>query len=359
MKASDLVIFLLFFLSFTISVQSQPSPDATAMQALKDSLRNPTILGWSDPDPCQWSHVKCSQNKRVTHIQISNQNLSGSLPLDLRNLSSLTVLEVADNQLSGPIPSLSGLSSLQELAFDKNNFSYMPPDFFKGLESLQSISLDYNPLSSWEIPASLKDAMGLRSFSANQAGLSGTIPDFLGGDTFPGLIHLHLAINNLEGQIPWSFSKSSIQTLWLNGQASNTKLNGSLSVLQNMTSLTQLWLHRNLFTGPLANFSRLSSLEDLELRDNTLTGIVPRSLINLPKLNTVSLTNNLLQGPTPKFNISKIKVDMRTGSNSFCSDDPGVPCDGQVNILLSVAESMGYPMVFSESWKGNNAFLRR
>ncbi|KAJ0038121.1 hypothetical protein Pint_22477 [Pistacia integerrima] len=347
-------IFLLSLLSLILSVHSQSSPDAAAMQALKTSLGNPANLGWTDPNPCSWDYVVCSNDIRVNQIRIGSQSLKGTLPPDLRNLTSLTTLDVMKNELSGPIPSLAGLSSLQEVLFNDNNFTYFPPDFFSGLTSLQTISLDYNSFEVWEIPVSLTNATTLQKFSANGANVTGTIPGFLGGDVFPGLKSLNLAMNNLHGQLPESFAGSAIETLWLNGQNSDTKLNGSVSLLQNMTSLTQVWLYSNQFTGPLPDLSGLTGLKDFSLRDNQLTGIVPSSLVNLPGLSTVNLTNNLLQGPTPKFDTSKIRVDMRTGSNSFCLDDPGFPCASQVNILLSIAESVGYPVVFAQSWKGNN-----
>ncbi|XP_031266965.1 receptor protein kinase TMK1-like isoform X4 [Pistacia vera] len=350
---SSFSLFLLSLFSLTSSVYSQSSPDAAAMQALKTSIGNPPNLGWTDPNPCKWEHVDCSDN-RVTKIQIGSQSLKGTLPPDLRNLTSLTVLEVMKNELSGPIPSLAGLSSLQEVLFNDNNFTYFPPDFFSGLTSLQTISLDYNSFEVWEIPVSLTNATTLQKFSANGANVTGTIPGFLGGDVFRGLKSLNLAMNNLHGQLPESFAGSAIETLLLNSQISDTKLNGSVSLLQSMTSLTQVFLYSNQFTGPLPDLSGLTGLKDFSLRDNQLTGIVPSSLVNLPGLSTVNLTNNLLQGPTPKFDTSKIRVDMRTGSNSFCLDDPGFPCASQVNILLSIAESVGYPVVFAQSWKGNN-----
>lgn len=89
------------------------------------------------------------------------------------------------------------------------------------------------------------------------ASIIGTIPDFLGGDTFPQLRHLHLSFNYLQGQIPTSFALSSIQSFWLNGLRSTTKLTGSLEVLQNMTSLTQVQLHSNLFTGFFSRFIQI------------------------------------------------------------------------------------------------------
>ncbi|XP_031257588.1 receptor protein kinase TMK1-like [Pistacia vera] len=327
------------------------------MEALKASLENSSILKWFDPEPCKWNYITCRQN-RVIRIQINYLSLGGSLPQDLQYRDALEILEVASNRLSGPIPSLAGLSYLKHAQFDKNFFSHVPFDFFRGLTSLRSISFDFNPnISSWEIPESLKDARGLKSFSANVACISGTIPDFFWADTFPRLRHLHLAMNNLHGKISSSFAKSSIQTLWLHDQNSDFKLHGSVAVLRNKTSLTKVRLAGNSFTGPLPDLSKLISLEELNLRYNWLTGVVPLSLANLPKLSNLYLAYNLLQGPTPAFVNSKLDSDIgkdANGFNSFCLDDPGVACDSGVEVLLSIAESMGYPLVFAKSWKGND-----
>ncbi|KAK3222121.1 hypothetical protein Dsin_009146 [Dipteronia sinensis] len=354
MKKVDVgICFVLYLVCFAVSVESQSSPDTSSMLALRASIGNPTSLGWSDPNPCNWRQVKCDGSKRVTKIQIGNQNLKGKLPPDLKNLTSLTILEVMKNQLSGPIPSLAGLSSLTDVLFNNNNFTEMPPDFFTGLMSLQKIYLDYNSFSPWQIPETLKDASSLQIFSANQANITGTIPDFLGGDTFSGLEQLHLAFNYLQGPIPLSIA-NTITSLWLNGQNGEPKLNGSIAVIQNMTTLTEVWLHGNQFTGPVPDLSGLISLKQLSLRDNRLTGIVPLSVLNLPGLAIVNLTNNLLQGPTPKFDTSIVAVDMDKGSNSFCLDQPGTSCDDRVNILLSIVQPLGYPAVLAEDWKGND-----
>ncbi|KAJ0038108.1 hypothetical protein Pint_22478 [Pistacia integerrima] len=358
MKESYMFISLLLcLLSFNLSVHTESNRDSIHIEALKASLGNSSILKWFDPEPCKWNYITCRQN-RVIRIQINYLSLGGSLPQDLQYLDVLEILEVASNRLSGPIPSLAGLSSLKHAQFDKNFFSYVPFDFFRGLTSLRSISFDFNPnISSWEIPESLKDVRGLKSFSANVACISGTIPDFFWADTFPRLRHLHLAMNNLHGKIPSSFAKSSIQTLWLHDQNSDFKLHGSVAVLRNKTSLTQVRLAGNSFTGPLPDLSKLISLEELNLRYNWLTGVVPLSLANLPKLSNLYLAHNLLQGPTPAFVNSKLDSDIgkdANGFNSFCLDDPGVACDSGVEVLLSIAESMGYPLVFAKSWKGND-----
>ncbi|CAH1416728.1 unnamed protein product [Lactuca virosa] len=336
-----------------INVHSQSSSnDAAVMQALKKNLQPLSSLDWSDPNPCNWNNVKCSKDNRVTGIQLGHQNLKGNLPQTLNNLTQLQVLEFQHNQLTGPLPSLSGLTQLHNLLLNNNNFSSIPIDFFDGMSSLQNIYLDYNAFTAWSISENLKTASNLRMFSATSTNLTGKIPDFFGADTFSGLITLRLASNSLEGRLPDSFSGSSIQSLWLNGQKSTFRLNGSIDVLQNMTQLTEVWLHTNSFSGPLPDFSGLNKLQNLSLRDNSFTGPVPPSLLSLKSLKTVNLTKNMLQGPTPKFNDS-VAVDM-IGIESFCLPNPGVPCDSRVNTLLTVAESVGYPRVFANNWKDNN-----
>uniref|UniRef100_A0A5B6Z495 non-specific serine/threonine protein kinase n=1 Tax=Davidia involucrata TaxID=16924 RepID=A0A5B6Z495_DAVIN len=350
MVSSSTLLFVCF-LSIVVSVQSQSSStDASVMLALKKSLNPLSSLNWAASDPCKWDRVQCSNDNRITHIQIGQQGLKGSLPPNLNSLTALQIFEVMGNELTGPLPSLAGLGSLQRILLSNNNFSFIPSDFFTDLTSLADVSLDQNLFSAWTIPDSLRNASALRTFSAVSANISGKIPDFFGGDIFPSLQVLHLSFNNLEGGLPASFS-GSIVSLWLNGQSS--KLNGTIDVLQNMTQLTELWLQSNSFSGPLPDFSGLIGLQNLSLRDNGFTGPVPASLVNLQSLKTVNLTNNMLQGPTPKFD-SSVAVDMSAESNRFCLSDPGVDCDPRVNTLLSIAQSVGYPTVFAENWKGND-----
>ncbi|CAH1436923.1 unnamed protein product [Lactuca virosa] len=196
------------------------------------------------------------------------------------------------------------------------------------MSSLQSVEIDNNPFSSWVIPESLKSASTLQNFSAVSANITGKIPDFFGPDDFPGLVNLHLAFNELEGELPMSLSGSQLESLWVNGQ----KLGGKIDVIQNMTFLKEIWLHSNSFSGPLPDFSGLKGLEVLNLRDNSFTGPVPVSLTNLESLKSVVLTNNMLQGPMPKFNDS-VKVDMAKDTNNFCLPEPG-DCDPRIGLGL-------------------------
>lgn len=321
--------------------------DVSVMLALKKSLNPPEEVGWLDPDPCKWNHVGCS-DKRVIRIQIGHQNIQGTLPPEISKLTELERLELQGNNISGPLPSLSGLSSMQVLLLSENQFSSIPADFFTDMSSLLSVDLDKNPFVGWEIPESLRNASSLRNFSANSANVIGRIPSFLSADEFPGLVNLHLAGNNLEGDLPSSFSGLLLESLWLNGQ----KLSGGIDVLTNMTLLKEVWLHSNNFSGPLPDFSGLKDLEALSLRDNSFTGPVPSSLMNLESLKFVNLTNNLFQGSMPSFK-GTVVVDSAKDTNSFCLPQPG-DCDPRVNTLLSIAKAMDYPINFAKNWKDND-----
>lgn len=323
------------------------------MRAVAVALGADKALGWDTPDPCSpkpWPGVSCSSDGRVTAVQVGKKSLTGKLAPEVRNLTELMRLEVFSNKLSGPLPSLAGLSSLQVLLLHGNNFASIPADFFKGLTALVAVSLDENPLAPWPLPADLAACTSLTNFSANSVNVTGTLPEFLG--SLPSLRQLSLAMNLLSGPVPPSLAGAPLEVLWLNGQHGSPGFTGSISFVANMTKAQQLWLHSNDFTGPLPDFSGLSSLYDLNLRDNQLTGPVPESLVNLKSLNNVGLGNNLLQGPTPVF-ATWVVPDMK-GINQFCLPDAGKPCDPRVNLLLEVAAGFMYPAKLAEGWKGND-----
>ncbi|KAG5411546.1 hypothetical protein IGI04_007865 [Brassica rapa subsp. trilocularis] len=349
MTKSHMGIILCILLSSLNFSASQTSVDGPTMQALKSSLNLTKGVDWSNPNPCKWPAVQCDASNRVTRIQLNNKGIQGTLPPNLQTLTELTVLELFKNQISGPIPDLSGLTRLQTLNLHDNLFDSVPKNLFSGLTSLQAAYLEYNPLSPWEIPETLKEATSLQNLSLASCNVTGKIPDFFSSQTLPSLTRLQLSQNLLQGELPPSFGASSLQSLYLNGQ----KLNGSVSLLQNMTSLVEVDLQGNAFSGPIPDLSGLQSLRVFNVRENQLTGVVPPSLTGSKSLTTVNLTNNYFQGPTPQFGKS-VGVDVITNTNRFCLETPGTPCDPRVSTLLSVAESLGYPVKLATSWKGND-----
>ncbi|CAK7340909.1 unnamed protein product [Dovyalis caffra] len=342
--------FLLFYL-FLLLFSAATADDGATILKLANSL-TPLPSGWSTKSPtgfCSWRGIKCdSSNTRVTSISLSRLGLSGTLPPEISTVSELESLAVQDNSLSGDLPSLANLTNLQTVFLDSNNFTSIPPGFFQGLTSLQTLSIGSNAnLAPWQLPTDLAQCTSLTTLTANECNLFGSIPDVFG--SLPSLQNLRLSYNNLTGVLPPSFANSGIQNLWVNNQQNG--LIGSIEVIGSMTQLSQVWLHKNQFTGPIPDLKECKSIFDLQLRDNQLTGMVPASLVSLPNLVNVSLSNNKLQGPAPRFPGTVIADKIE--NNNFCAPT-GVPCNAQVMTLLEIAGGFGYPSILSDDWDGND-----
>ncbi|GKV30849.1 hypothetical protein SLEP1_g39620 [Rubroshorea leprosula] len=115
--------------------------------------------------------------------------------------------------------------------------------------------------------------------------------------------------NDLTGDLPDSLGRSMVKVLQLHGQ--RTGLSGTISALSTTVNLVQVTLQNNNFPVLLADLSNCNGLELLNLKNNTLTGIVPESL------------------PT----------------------NSGQPCGPQVTTLLEIASAFGYPLKLSDSWR--------
>ncbi|XP_076882934.1 receptor-like kinase TMK4 [Bidens hawaiensis] len=340
---------LLCLTSFILFLSSCAANEAAVMSKLATSI-SPTPSTWKTDNLCDWEGIRCDESLRVTDINLASRSLTGTLPPDLNNLSQLRTLALQRNSLSGDLPTLANLSFLEQVLLDGNNFTSIPPGFFLGLTNLQSFNISDNVhLSPWTLPEDLTKCNYLQTFEASNACLTGSIPDIF--DRFSNLHNLCLSYNNLTGTLPTTFGGSEILNLWLNNQ--NQGLSGTLDVLSSMTHLNQVWLQGNSFTGVIPDLSKCINIFDLQLKHNLLTGLVPRSVVSLPKLANITLQNNKLQGPLPVFQ-SGVKVELGLDTNSFCLVTAG-NCNPQVAALLEVAEALGYPMSMAVSWQGNNA----
>ncbi|KAK4440982.1 Receptor-like kinase TMK4 [Sesamum alatum] len=343
-KCLSCAIFLLTT-TLVIAIGHVSADDAEVMAKLAESI-SPAPAGWTGSSFCKWQGISCDSSGKVTSINLASESVSGTLPAEMNQLSSLQSLSLQRNKLSGSLPALP--PSVEDVNLDENSFDSVPSGFLSGLTSLQSFSINNNTnLPPWEIPESLKDSNALVSFNATMANIVGEIPDIF--DSLVNFETLRLSYNNMTGWLPLSLSKSSIQNLWLNNQAMG--LSGMLNVLGMMTQLKTVLLHSNKFTGPIPDLSACTELSVLELRQNFLTGVIPPSLTALPKLQTVALQNNKFQGPVPSF-ARGVQVTLGT-TNNFCLPTPG-PCDPQVTALLEAVGAMNYPMILAESWEGND-----
>ncbi len=177
-------------------------------------------------DVRDWHGVRV-EGDRFTQINLSENNLVGTLPAELGNLVNLQSLWLYNNQLTGSIPTeLGNLVNLQELYLYNNQLTGSIPTELGNLVNLQELYL-YN----------------------NQ--LTGSIPTELGN--LVNLQELYLYNNQLTGSIP--------------------------TELGNLSKLQFLSLYNNQLTGSIpASLGEIPSLQSLRLEDNRLTSTIPTTI---------------------------------------------------------------------------------
>ncbi|XP_062076586.1 receptor-like protein EIX2 [Humulus lupulus] len=231
----------------------------------------------------------------LTHLDISNTEISGDLPSQFGNMTSkLFTLSISYNLLSGTVPKLS-LRSLSTVDLSFNQFQGSVPPSLSNATYLYLSNNNFNDCVSFLCEAR-EVSTGFLDLSNNQ--LIGRLPDCW--ENFNTLCVLKLSNNNFFGEIPSSIGSSStrFQTL----QLRHNNFSGSLpSSLKNCSELLVLDLgHNNLEDiVPWWIGERLTKLVFLSLKSNKFYGYVPSNLCHLTKLQILDLSQNNLSGAIP------------------------------------------------------------
>lgn len=154
--------------------------EAAAMHALKKALNVPERMGWNG-DPCAptewdaWDGITCNLAADgsalvITHMDISEQGLIGTLPLQITELSHLITLNASSNQISGTLPATLGASNLVSLDLSFNALEG-PIPLSLGSPRMTHLRLDDNHLSG-PVPESVY-AIGVHGGYINLAGNQG------------------------------------------------------------------------------------------------------------------------------------------------------------------------------------------
>jgi parallel beta-helix repeat protein len=244
---------------------------------------------------CTWFGITCDGSDHVIKIELVN-NLVGTIPLTLVNLTNLQYLQLNSNQLSGGIPTeLGALTNLQYLYLGINQLTGSIPTELGALTNLQYLQLNGNQLSGG-IPTELGALTNLQYLYLSGNQLTGGIPTELGALT--NLQHLYLSSNQLTGSIPTELGNlSNLQRLHLE----NNQLTGAIpSELGALTNLQYLYLGYNQLTGAIpSELGALTNLQYLYLGYNQLTGSIPTELGSLSNLTHLRLYSNQLTGSIP------------------------------------------------------------
>ncbi|KAK3004606.1 hypothetical protein RJ639_018463, partial [Escallonia herrerae] len=167
----------------------------------------------------------------LLEIDFAYNYLHGPIPPEWAS-TGLTFISVLANRLSGEIPhELGNLTTLMYLNLEANQISgTVPPDLGK-LTNLKNLILSSNRLTG-KLPVTLA-GLSLTDFRINDNEFSGQIPDFI--QNWKQLTRLEMHASGLEGPIP-----SSISLLENLTELRISDINGSTQgfpILSNTTGL--------------------------------------------------------------------------------------------------------------------------
>ncbi|GLJ34366.1 hypothetical protein SUGI_0690990 [Cryptomeria japonica] len=332
--------------------------DVVILMVLKSEWQN-TPPNWIGADPCgsMWNGVNCT-GPHVTSLNLSNMNLSGTLPSDIGSLIGLRSIDISYNKgIKGEIPSsigylinlefflaigcgltgqipyeLGNLKRLSFLALNSNKLSGHIPPSLGGLGNLYWLDLSDNDLIG-KLPVSNSHESGLdklfnaKHFHLGKNQLTGPIPPEIFHCRMQ-LIHLLFDNNNLEGKIPSTLGL--VNTLEIVRLDRNSLTSAVPSEISNLTNLFELHLSNNKLEGPIPDlsgmirlqyvdlsnnsfypseapdwFTTLPRLRDLVMENTGLTGQLPTELFDLPAIETVRLNNNDFNGTLKVDNNAK------------------------------------------------------
>ncbi|XP_026459822.1 receptor-like protein 36 [Papaver somniferum] len=292
------------------------SPDSFFQYPLSFDISNNKLSG----------KISIEAGKRLSNwyvINLAGNQISGSIPSSICSKSSPSYLQVIDlsnnrgytkylrdNYLDGTLLNfISKLPSLRVLNLANNQFEGSIPTTLFGAQYsfLSIISLRSNKFNG-SIPDEINNLNQLQIFDLSHNNFSGHIPKQLGGYwmNFTGVfesltdvydIQLQMVINGIMLEFEKIYTYTSGLDLSCN------MLDGNIPTeIGRLSGLARLNLSHNHFSGSIpASIADMSKLASLDLSFNRLSGQIPKSLTSLDSLGFFNLSYNELSGQIPKW----------------------------------------------------------
>ena len=210
--------------------------------------------------PEDWKGVTI-ENGRVVKLKLEKFDLTGAVPADIGQLTSLTKLNLLGNQLTSVPAEIGQLTSLTGLDLRYNQLTSVPAEIGQ-LASLRKLSLGGNQLTS--VPAEIGQLTSLKCLDLHENQLT-SVPAEIGQLT-------------------------SLKLLFLSGN----QLTSVPAEIGQLTSLKELSLYNNQLTSVPAEIGQLMSLVELSLSGNQLTSL-PAEIGQLASLTWLNLKGNELR----------------------------------------------------------------
>ena len=143
-----------------------------------------------NPNPCTsgWFGITCNSgctpntivtvniNCTVEGLALNKQNLTGTLPCAIQNLTNLVELSLSENSIDGPVTTgLGFLRNLTILDLSGNPLNTTIPDIFTNLQKLEVLDLSISWLGGILPPSLYKLANSLEYLDISGNHLTGTI----------------------------------------------------------------------------------------------------------------------------------------------------------------------------------------
>lgn len=224
-------------------------------------------------------------------MSLSSNQLSGSLPSYIADLTKIYYFSVANNDFTGTIPELyTSLLSLQRFDVYGNYITGTIPSSFGSFTMLSILHL-FDNIISGSYPSSLASNSRLRYVEIMRNRLIGTLPAVLGDEH----IFFKISQNMMTGAIPASLLQhTQLDLLYLD----DNYLSGSIPLLLNGVRLESLHLEKNFLSGTLSStLSLLSELQVMQLSHNLLSKQLPHNFTpSYDGFYMIDISDNRLSG---------------------------------------------------------------
>jgi len=270
----------------------------------------------------------CIGNCSALRVLKGHNNLSGPLPDELFNATSLQYLSFPDNSLHGLLDGahLMKLKNLVNLDLGGNTLNGKIPNSIGQLKRLEELHLDNNNMTG-ELPSALSNCTYIITIDLKNNNFSGelqkvnffNLPNLKALDllykNFTGtilesiyscsnLVALRLSGNNLHGQLSPKISNLKSLIFLSIGDNKFTNITNMLQILKNCKSLTTLFIGAN-FKGEAMPEDEMidgfQNLRALSISECSLSGKIPLWLSKLKTLEMLFLQRNQLSGPIPAW----------------------------------------------------------